>query len=290
MSSTAQPSPDGQPEMAAATVRFDGASALITGAGSGIGRATALRFAGEGARRFVLVDIDERAVALTARQLQRRGVEAAVRVTDVSERGAMERLALEVREAGVPDIIVNNAGIGVAGPFLATPPEVLERLVGVNLWGVVHGCRLFGAQLVDRGRGGHIVNVASAAAFAPSTILPAYSMTKAAVLMLSECLRAELAPHHVGVSAICPGLINTDIVRTTAYVGGDDSQAEARRNAAVRLYRRRNYGPERVASRIVAAVRDNVAVMPVTPEARLLRGVARLSPGLTRRLARSQPV
>ena len=271
-------------------VRIRSAAVLVTGAGSGIGRATALRFAREGAR-LVLVDIDEGAAGQTARLVHDLGVAASVHSVDVSNAGAMQSFADTVcSEAGVPDIIVNNAGIGVAGRFLETPLEVLERLVGVNLWGVIHGCRLFGAQLVARGRGGHIVNLASAAAFAPSQILPAYSTTKAAVLMLSECLRAELAPHDIGVSAICPGIINTDIVRTTSYVGVDAGGLERRRGQAMRLYQRRGYGPERVAERILVAVRRNIAVMPVTPEALALRALSRLSPAATRRLARARPL
>ncbi|MBV8195221.1 MAG: SDR family NAD(P)-dependent oxidoreductase [Candidatus Dormibacteraeota bacterium] len=274
--------------MATPTVRIAGAAALITGAGSGIGRATAIEFARHRMSRLVLVDINAETLERTA-QLLPASTHVEQHLVDVSDGDAMERLAALLDGAGVLDIIVNNAGIGVAGPFLSTPPEVLDRLVGVNLWGVVHGCRLFGSRLMERGRGGHIVNVASAAAFAPSAILPAYSMTKAAVLMLSECLRAELAQHRIGVSAICPGIVNTAIVRSTMYVGEEGVFAERRRNA-VRLYEQRNYGPERVAQRIVAAIRRNVAVMPVAPEAYAVRGLVRLSPGLARLLAQSRPL
>ena len=263
-----------------------GASALITGAGGGIGSATAVRFAREGVRRLVLVDTDTTAVQRAAQRARDAGAEVTVCSTDVASAEAMETLAASLaKDPGVPDIIVNNAGIGVAGPFLDTPLADLEHVVGVNLWGVVHGCRLFGVQLVQRGRGGHIVNVASAAAFAPSTILPAYSMTKAAVLMLSECLRVELAPHRIGVSAVCPGLITTGIEQRSVYVGSAPAAAAARRRAALRVYRLRRYSADRVARRIVAAVRHNHAVVPVTPEAHLLRGISRVSPGLNRRLA-----
>ena len=261
-----------------------GASALITGAGGGIGSATAVRFALEGVRRLVLVDIDTRAVEQTAQRARDAGAEVTVCSTDVASAEAMEALAASLA-GGVPDIIVNNAGVGVAGPFLDTPLADLQHLVDVNVWGVVHGCRLFGSQLVRRGRGGHIVNVASAAAFAPSTILPAYAMTKAAVLMLSECLRVELAPIRIGVSVVCPGLITTGIEQRSVYVGSDPADAAARRRAALRVYRLRRYSADRVARRIVAAVRHNHAVVPVTPEAHLLRGISRLSPGLSRRLA-----
>lgn len=267
-------------------VELRGATALITGAGGGIGGATAVRFAREGMRHLVLADIDERALQRTEGLVRAAGAAVTVCGTDVSSAEAMTDLAGSLAAGpGVPDIIVNNAGIGVAGPFLDTSLAELERIVGVNLWGVVHGCRLFGAQLAQRGRGGHIVNVASAAAFAPSTILPAYSMTKAAVLMLSECLRVELAPLHIGVSAVCPGIISTGIEQRSVYVGSDPATVEARRRAAQRIYRLRRYSADRVASRIVAAIRHNTAVVPVTPEAHLLRGISRVAPGLNRRLA-----
>lgn len=268
------------------TAQLRGATALITGGGGGIGRATAVRFAREGVRRLVLVDVDLDGAQRSAELAAAAGAQTWVRRVDVSQASEMESLAAWVAgDLGVPDILVNNAGIGVAGPFLATPLPVLERLVGVNLWGVVHGCRLFAPAMRDRGRGGHIVNVASAAAFAPSTILPAYSMTKAAVLMLSESLRVELRRDGIGVSAVCPGLINTGIVRTTTYVAHAPGRTETQRQAAIHLYRRRNYGPDRVADRIVTAVQRNRAVMPVTAEAYLLRGISRLSPRLMRRIA-----
>ena len=268
------------------TVELCGASALITGAGGGIGSATALRLAHEGVRHLVLVDIDAGAVQRTERRVRAAGAEVTVCTTDVANADAMEELAASLAGGpGVPDIIVNNAGVGVAGPFLDTPLADLQHVVGVNLWGVVHGCRLFGAQLVERGRGGHIVNVASAAAFAPSTILPAYSMTKAAVLMLSECLRVELAPRGIGVSAVCPGIITTGIEQRSVYVGSDPATIAARRRAALRVYGLRRYSADRAARRIVAAIRHNTAVLPVTPEAFLLRGISRVAPGLNRRLA-----
>ena len=118
-------------------------------------------------------------------------------------------------------------------------------------------------------------------------MLPAYSTTKAAVLMLSECWRIELAEHGIGVTVICPGIIDTNIVRTTQWVGLNAEEARSQRDRAVRLYRRRNYGPERVAARILAAVRRNRAVVPVTPEAHALRLAARLLPGTVRSLARN---
>jgi NAD(P)-dependent dehydrogenase (short-subunit alcohol dehydrogenase family) len=264
---------------------------LITGAGSGIGRATAFAFAERGAR-IVAVDQDRASLERTVELVGLMGAEGHAHVADVSDVNQMETLARDVlARHGVPDVVVNNAGIGVAGPFLATTAEEWQRIVGVNLMGVVHGCRLFGNALKDRGAGGHIVNVASAAAFLPSRALPVYATTKAAVLMLSECLRAELAPHGIGVSAICPGLVATNITRATRFAGSTDAEQARLRASATRLYGRRNYGPEGVANEIVAAVRDNRSVVPVTIEARLMRALGRFAPGFVREaLARMDAV
>ena len=200
----------------------------------------------------------------------------------------MEDLAKSVlADYGVVDILVNNAGIGTAGPFLDTSVEDWQRTLDVNLWGVIHGCRLFASQMVERGEGGHIVNVASAAGFQPSKTLPAYSTSKAAVLMLSECLRAELGQLGIGVTAICPGFVNTNITRTTHFVGQSSAEESRSRDRATRLYGLRNFPPERVAAEILAAVTHNRAVVPVTGEAKLSYALARVAPGLLRALARA---
>ncbi|MER6713217.1 SDR family oxidoreductase [Streptomyces sp. NPDC006129] len=270
--------------------RFGGQLVLVTGAGSGIGRATALAFAEAGAR-VVAVDRNAEAAARTAESSRLAGAPAAwAETADVSDEQAMERLAAKVgAEYGVVDVLVNNAGIGLSGSFFDTTPEDWKKVLDINLWGVIHGCRLFGRRMAERGQGGHIVNVASAAAYQPSRALPAYSTSKAAVLMLSECLRAELAGQGIGVTAVCPGFVNTAITSTAHFAGVDAEEEKRLQRRVARIYGLRNYPPEKVATAILRAVARNEAVVPVTPEARGARVLSRFAPGLLRWIARVKP-
>ena len=262
-----------------------GKRVVVTGAGSGIGRETALAFARRGAL-VLCTDINAEAAASTASIIIREGGDALSRKCDVSNTRSMEALANYVeKELGAPDILINNAGIGLSGSLLDTSVKDWQQVLGVNLWGVIHGCRLFARQMVDNGKAGHIVNVASAAAFLPSRMLPAYATSKSAVLMFSECLRAEMAEHNIGVSAICPGIIDTPITRSTRFVGVADEEQSRRREDAAKLYQRRAYTPDRVAQAIVEAVQNNRAVVPVSPEARGMQWLGRFTPSLARNLA-----
>ncbi|WUF55064.1 SDR family oxidoreductase [Streptomyces tubercidicus] len=270
--------------------RFGGQLVLVTGAAGGIGRATAFAFAEAGAR-IIVVDRDAEGAARTADMSRLIGApQAWAEVVDVSDEAAMEKLADTVHaEYGTVDVLVNNAGIGLSGSFLQTGTEDWKKVLDVNLWGVIHGCRIFGKRMADRGQGGHIVNIASAAAFQPSKVLPAYSASKAAVLMLSECLRAELAGQGIGVSAICPGMVNTGITATARFTGVSADEEKRRQTKAARMYRLRNYPPEKVADAILRAVARNQAVVPVTPEARAAHLLSRFAPRALRALARFEP-
>ncbi|WP_326589189.1 SDR family oxidoreductase [Streptomyces sp. NBC_01294] len=270
--------------------RFGGQLVLVTGAASGIGRATAFAFAEAGAR-VVAVDRDAEGAARTADMARLVGApEAWAECVDVSDEQAMEKLAVKVAaEYGIVDVLVNNAGIGLSGAFLDTTAEDWKKVLDVNLWGVIHGCRIFGKQMADRGQGGHIVNTASAAAYLPSRTLPAYSTSKAAVLMLSECLRAELASKSIGVSAICPGIVNTNITATSRFAGVDEAEEKRRQERSSRLYGLRNFPPEKVADAILRAVVRNEAVVPVTPESKGALWMSRYAPNALRRLARLEP-
>src|SRR5271166_981487 len=265
----------------------------VTGAGSGIGRETALAFAREGAE-VVVSDIDEAAVKDTATQIAARGGVAYPYVLDVSDAEAVEAFAERVSaEHGVPDIVVNNAGIGQAGRFLDTPREQFDRVLDVNLGGVVNGCRAFGRRLVERGTGGHIVNVASMAAYAPLQSMNAYCTSKAATYMFSDCLRAELDAADVGLTTVCPGVIDTNIINTTRFdapLGRDDEHVSARRGHIGKMFALRRYGPDKVANAILSSVKKNKPIRPVAPEAYALYGLSRVLPQALRSTARGRVI
>jgi short-subunit dehydrogenase len=140
---------------------------------------------------------------------------AVARVCDVADAEAVHALADAIEhEDGDVDVLVNNAGVGVAGPFLDTSIEDWQWLRSINLDGVAHGCYAFGPAMVARGRG-QVVNIASGAAYIPNRHMAAYCATKAAVVSLSQCLRADWRGHGVGVSVVCPGVIATPIAGST---------------------------------------------------------------------------
>lgn len=263
-------------------MKVSGARVVITGAGSGIGRATALRCARQGAE-VVAVDIDGEAAAATAQQC---GPAAAPYATDVADAAAVADLAERVEsERGPVDVLVNNAGVGLVGPFLDASPEDWDWIRGVNLDGVAYGCHVFGARMVARRRG-HVVNVASGSGYVAHRTLSAYCATKAGVIMLSQCLRADWRSSGVGVSVVCPGVIATPIARHSRMVG----EMTGRRENAVKLIGR-GRSPDAVAKAIVGAVERNQALVPVGIESALAFRLLRVAPeSLQSLLARARVV
>jgi 2-hydroxycyclohexanecarboxyl-CoA dehydrogenase len=236
-----------------------GALTLVTGAGSGIGRATAHALAARGAR-VIAVDIDGDTVKATAGE-----VDGLPYVADVADRRSVQDLADAVEaDHGPLDVLVNNAGVGMSGRFLDTGLPDWDWILGVNVHGVINGCHAFGPGMVERGRG-HVVNVSSALGYFPRATEPAYVTTKAAVLSLSRCLRADWASAGVGVSAVCPGVIDTAIVDRTRFLGERSRPETVRR---VRdTFSRRGHAPSKVARAIVHAIHHDRAVVPVGPAA-----------------------
>lgn len=268
-------------------MKLSGKLVLVTGAASGIGRETARALATRGCR-LVVVDLDEVGLAALGRDLGDAVVLS--RRVDVGDASAMQALADEVHAlAPAVDVLVNNAGVGLAGGMLDTPLADWDWVLRVNLWGVIHGCHVFVPRMAARGAG-HVVNVSSALGYFATGQTAGYATSKFAVFGLSESLRAELAPKGVGVSTICPGIIDTPIVRTGRFHGTDQDRA---RDKLGRDYARRGYGPERVARVIVSAIEHERGVVPVTPEAWALwllsRAAPRAAPLVARLLDRIVP-
>jgi NAD(P)-dependent dehydrogenase (short-subunit alcohol dehydrogenase family) len=259
-----------------------GKTALVTGAASGIGREIALALARRGAD-LALCDLNEAGLAETADAARALGREVLTRRVDVASAEAMRGFAEAVHQrTPAVDLLVNNAGVAIAARVLDTSLEDWEWILGVNVRGVVHGCHFFLPAMVQRGAGGHVVIVASAAGFAAGEPLGAYCTTKFAALGLAESLAGELRPHRIGVTAVCPGLIDTPITRSAVLRGVYDDPEVRRR--MVEGYRRRGYGPERVARNVLKAIQRGRLVAPISPEAWMLYYVKRWAPWLQRRM------
>jgi NAD(P)-dependent dehydrogenase (short-subunit alcohol dehydrogenase family) len=252
---------------------LSGRVAVVTGAAGGIGRALAERFAGEG-MRVVLADVDAAALAGAERALRERGAEVLAVPTDVSRADAVAALAERTLEAfGGVHVVCNNAGVFAAGPSWQAPLSDYEFVLGVNVWGVIHGVRSFVPILLERGEEGHVVNTASMAALTSMPLTAAYTMSKHAVLALSETLYHELrgrgAP--IGVSALCPEAVATGIGHSERvrppHLSRKSGEAEGPEFAlvegAIRETIARGLDPQRIAERVVRAIReDRFYVLP----------------------------
>ncbi|WP_193560283.1 SDR family NAD(P)-dependent oxidoreductase [Tsukamurella sputi] len=204
------------------------AKAVVTGAGSGIGRAFALELARRGGE-IVCADIDEGRAKETVALIEARGAKAHAAVVDVADRAAVETLAAFARTVfdGPPTLVINNAGVGIGGRVVGDIGlDDWNWALGINLWGVVHGCELFAPMLREAGRGG-IINVASAAGFAAAPSMGPYNVSKAGVMSLSETLAAELAGSGVTVTVLCPTFVKTNVARDGRITDGSKNLAGA---------------------------------------------------------------
>lgn len=199
---------------------LEGKVAVITGGASGIGRATAELLAERGAR-IHLVDYDAAKLETTAAEMRAAGTTVQTHRVDVSDPAQVERLAATVFDAeGAVDVLHNNAGIGVGGPFVDLTLEDIQRTIQVNLLGTAYGIHYFLPRMLAQGRHGHIVNTASGAGLVPIPMLGIYSASKHGVVALTEALDAEQAGTNVSFSVICPGVIDTPILRNSPQRGG----------------------------------------------------------------------
>ncbi len=246
--------------------------AVITGAGSGIGRALALDLARRGAR-LELTDIDAAGVAATADACLAVGAKARHHVLDVADRAAVDAHATQVMAAhGRVDLVVNNAGVSMTGPVLALTLDEIEWIMGVNFWGVVHGTKAFLPHLVAN-RGAHLVNISSIFGMIAVPGQAAYNASKFAVRGFTEALRQEMLSARTGVSVSCvhPGGIKTNIARGGRFAAGVDGAATA--DVFDRIARTT---PEVAAATILRGVERDRARIFIGPDAFALDGMQRL--------------
>jgi NAD(P)-dependent dehydrogenase (short-subunit alcohol dehydrogenase family) len=239
---------------------FAGKIVAITGAGSGIGRATALAFAREGAKLHI-ADVNAEALEAVKDECERHGATTTTHIVDVSDATAVDAFAAAVFDAdGAVDVLHNNAGIGHAGAIDATPLDDWRRVIDVNLMGVIHGVHFFVPRMLEQGRPAHIVNTASMAGIVASPLMAPYCTSKFGVVGLSETLDGELGRRGIHVTALCPGVIDTAIVDTTTMRGDFAKRARRIQN----LYHTRGTSPDVVAQAVLRAVRRK-QIIAITP-------------------------
>lgn len=237
------------------------AKAVVTGAGSGIGRAFALELARRGGH-VICADISAERAAETVALIDRLGAGCGDAATcDVSSREEVEKLVARTQEVfgGPPTLVINNAGVGIGGkPVGEIGMDDWNWALGINLWGVIYGCELFTPLLRSAGRGG-IINVASAAGFAAGPTMASYNVSKAGVMSLSETLAAELSGTGVNLTVLCPTVVKTNIFQDGRLAGVEVGTS----GLVDRLIEWTGFSPERVAvSTLDAHDRGRLYVVP----------------------------
>jgi NAD(P)-dependent dehydrogenase (short-subunit alcohol dehydrogenase family) len=252
-----------------------GKVAVITGGASGIGRAVAEKAAAEG-MKVVLADIEEVALKEAERALTAQGADAVAVVTDVSDAASVRELRERaLAQFGAVHLVHNNAGVGGGGPIWDVPEQDWRWILGVNLWGVIHGVATFVPLLIEQGEG-HVVNTASIAGLTTAPFLGPYNATKQAVVAISETLFKDLQStgvSGVGVSVLCPGFVRTRIAESARNrpswapepAAVDAEGAEALRSAISDMIAS-GIAPEAVAEKVFDAVRTDTFYIRTHPE------------------------
>ena len=250
--------------------------AVITGAGSGIGRALAARLAREKIAGIAISDVDETSLRETASLVESSGVVVTAHIADVSKIDRVQNLADEVVAAhGRVTHLINNAGVGVLGTFEHLSIEDFEWLMGINFWGVVYGCKVFLPILLEQ-QSAHIVNLSSVFGFVAPEEQSAYCSSKFAVRGFTESLRHELAGTNVFVSAVHPGGIKTNIARRAKL--GANTPAEWKEQGANFFDKVARTSPEAAADVIVRGIKSRNPRILIGSDARMIDLIARLFP------------
>jgi NAD(P)-dependent dehydrogenase (short-subunit alcohol dehydrogenase family) len=265
----------------AKNINLTGKTAVVTGAGSGIGASTARLLARHGAKVHV-ADINGDAAAAVAREIGGGAVDHAIDVTLPEEVEALAKAVFD--DGGRVDILHNNAGIGHGGDIEQTTVEDWQRVIGVNLLGVAYGVQAFVPRMLEQGHPATIVNTASMAGLFPIAKMAPYCASKFGVVGMSESLDAELRPRGIRVIALCPGIIRTPIVRDGIMRG----QLGADQRKIIAFYDKHGVSPDTVAADVLKAIARPRGVV-VSPPSQVLAPylLHRLSPRLAQPLART---
>ncbi len=233
-----------------------GGVAVVTGGASGIGRAMAERFARERAK-VVVADIDARALAAVVDSIKARGGEALGVPTDVTDLSSVQALAAAAFEAfGKVSVLCNNAGVALWGGLESATHRDWQWVLGVNLWGVIHGVEAFVPRMIASKEPGHIVNTASMAGLVATRGLGVYNTSKYAVVGLSETLAKDLRSYHIGVSVLCPMGVATQIRESARNRPADLTNDAPSAVESVELMGR-TLAPAVVAEMVLSAIRAN---------------------------------
>lgn len=251
--------------------------AVVTGAAGGIGRATSVALAKEGCH-LALCDVNAAGLEETAAMARELGRTVSTHIVDVSSKERMRSFAEEVvaKHGGV-NILVNNAGVTVTAPFEHHSLEDFEWIVGINLWGVIYGCKFF-LPYLQKADEAHIVNLSSLFGLLGVPSQTSYCATKFAVHGFSEALWVELRDQGIGVTSVHPGGVRTDIAKSAR------STSTAQRDLAINVIERFSVTPEHCAKLIVSAIKKNKMKQMVTRETHLIFAAKRLAPQLPQRV------
>jgi NAD(P)-dependent dehydrogenase (short-subunit alcohol dehydrogenase family) len=254
-----------------------GKHVFLTGAASGIGRATALAAAREGAVVF-LTDVDEQGLIRVVGEITAAGGEVGYAApVDVSDHDAVRAMAAEITDQhGAMDVVMNIAGIASWGTISAMPHRTWQRVVDVNLMGPIAVLEYLVPPMIDARRGGHVVNVSSAAGLIGMPWHAAYSASKFGLRGVSEVLRFDLARHRIGVSLVCPGGVDTGLTETVSIAGVDKATPQFARLQAG--FRKRAVSPDHAAEAILRGVKRNRYWVYTSRDIRLVHLLQRLFP------------
>ena len=249
-----------------------GRIAMVTGAASGIGKATSLALADEGCH-LVICDIQEETLEEVAKGIMAKGREVLFQTCDVSKETDMKKLAKSAFERfGKVDIAMSNAGIAIGGQSHLLDKKHWDKVLGVNLWGAIYTLIHFVRPMVER-KEGHWVVTASGMGLVGLPYMATYTTSKFGLVGLTECVRAELAAHNVGVTTLCPAVVKTPIFESVELIGFQDRVRHM-------LHYTGGMSPEQFARKVIKGIKKNKGFMMFSALTRITFGLKRLSPYL----------